>query len=120
MLRTSKLIVRKNSRLRRIFCLFLVVYLSTSLPVNAYIGPGAGVAFVSSFLVVIVTFLLAFLTIVTWPLRWMIHKLRGRIALGKSRVRRVVILGLDGQDPQLTEKFLEEGDLPNFSRLRRD
>ena len=120
MLRTSKLIIRKNSRLRRIFCLFLVVYLSTSLPVNAYIGPGAGVAFVSSFLVVIVTFLLAFLTIVTWPLRWMIHKLRGRIALGKSRVRRVVILGLDGQDPQLTEKFLEEGDLPNFSRLRRD
>ena len=37
---------------------------------------------------------------------------------GASKTQRVVIVGLDGQDPALTEKWMNAGLLPNFSRLR--
>jgi predicted AlkP superfamily phosphohydrolase/phosphomutase len=32
-------------------------------------------------------------------------------------VKRLVIVGLDGQDPRLTERYLQAGKLPNFKRL---
>ncbi|MEE9601988.1 MAG: alkaline phosphatase family protein, partial [Thermoguttaceae bacterium] len=43
---------------------------------------------------------------------------RGRRALVRAKVRRVVILGLDGLEPSLTEEFLEEGILPNLAKLK--
>jgi predicted AlkP superfamily phosphohydrolase/phosphomutase len=88
-------------------------------PVEAYVGPGAGFAFVFSFFILLVSFLLAFVTLLTWPFRWILATLRGRRALRKSRYKKVVIVGLDGQDPLLTERFMEEGMLPNFSRLKK-
>lgn len=97
-------------------CLTLLILLSAS-PAHAYIGPGAGFAFVSSFMILIITFFLAFVTLLTWPIRWIFRSLRGRKALARSRVKRVVIVGLDGQDPDLTEQFMKEGLLPNFSKL---
>ncbi len=84
----------------------------------AYIGPGAGFAFVSSFFIVFVTLFLALFTLLTWPLTWVIRSLRKRRASGKQKARRVIVLGLDGQDPELTEQFLKEGVLPNFARLK--
>ncbi|MCH8334022.1 hypothetical protein IIC65_08820, partial [Candidatus Sumerlaeota bacterium] len=65
---------------------------------HAYIGPGAGFAFVSSFFILFITFLLAFVTIMTWPLRWAIQTFRRRKASSKGKTKRVVILGLAGQD----------------------
>lgn len=88
---------------------------STSL---AYIGPGAGVALVGSFFAVLVAMLTAFLTLFTWPLRWAWRAIRGRRAMAKAKVRRVVILGLDGLDPMLVDQYLEEGILPNLAKLR--
>lgn len=44
--------------------------------------------------------------------------MRGSQALAAARVKRVVVLGLDGQDPELTEQYMKEGLLPNFSRLK--
>lgn len=89
------------------------------LPVSAlaYIGPGAGFTFVTSFFLVFVTFFLAFLTLLTWPVRWAIQKFRGRKALAASRVKRVVVVGLDGLDPELTDDFMKRGLLPNLERL---
>lgn len=87
-------------------------------PVSAYVGPGAGFAFVSSFFILFIAFILALFTLATWPFRWLFGMLRSRKALGKSRVKRVIILGLDGQDPELTERFMNEGLLPNFARLK--
>ena len=84
----------------------------------AYVGPGAGFAFVSSIFIIIFTTFLAFLTLLTWPIRWVIQRIRGSQALASARVRRVAVLGLDGQDPELTEQYMKEGILPNFSRLR--
>ena len=96
---------------------FLPSFYSFPIPAEAYIGPGAGIAFVSSFFVILASLALALLALLTWPFRWVIQWLRGRRALRRSRVRKVVILGLDGQDPELTDRFMAEGLLPNFERL---
>jgi len=98
--------------------LFVCFLLVEPPPVEAYIGPGAGFAFVSSFFAILAAFLLAFLKLITYPFRWLFRTLRWRKALKRARVRQVVVLGLDGQDPELTDRFLEEGILPNFARLR--
>ena len=54
----------------------------------------------------------------TWPVRLVFRTLFGLRALAKSRVKRVVILGLDGMDHGLTETMLEEGKLPHLAALR--
>ncbi len=102
----------------RFSVLFLAFFLLVPGDAHAYIGPGAGFAFVSSFFILFIALFMAFFTLMTWPLRWVFQVIRGFRALRKSRVRRVVILGLDGQDPELTDQFLAEGILPNFARLR--
>ncbi len=86
----------------------------------AYIGPGAGIALVGSFLAVFTAILSALGIILTWPIRRIWRALRGRRALGRAQVRRVVVLGLDGLDPELAEQFLDEGLLPNLARLRAE
>ncbi|PYU09479.1 MAG: nucleotide pyrophosphatase, partial [Acidobacteria bacterium] len=43
---------------------------------------------------------------------------RRRRAYRKARVKRVVILGFDGMDPTLAERYMQQGKLPHFSRLR--
>ena len=83
----------------------------------AYIGPGAGFTFVTSFFLVFVTFFLAFLTLLTWPIRWVAQKCRGRKTLAASRVKKVVVVGLDGLDPELTDAFMQQGRLPHLARL---
>ena len=98
--------------------LILLLVLASAAPAQAYVGPGAGFAFVSSIFIIIFTIFLALLTLLTWPIRWVIQRIRGSQALAAARAKRVVVLGLDGQDPELTEQYMREGLLPNFSRLR--
>ena len=106
---------RTRFRLALLVGMMVVVNPATAA---AYVGPGAGFAFVSSLFIIIFTTFLAFLTLLTWPIRWVIQRIRGSQALASARVRRIVILGLDGQDPELTEQYMNEGLLPNFSRLK--
>jgi predicted AlkP superfamily phosphohydrolase/phosphomutase len=101
-----------------LFPTLALLFLALPTNAHAYIGPGAGFAFVSSFFILFLTMALAFIALLTWPARWLIQSIRGRKALAKARVRQVVILGLDGQDPDLTDQFLREGLLPNFAKLR--
>jgi predicted AlkP superfamily phosphohydrolase/phosphomutase len=98
-----------------VLALLLVCLLAT--PVEAYIGPGAGFAIASSLLVILWTMLLAFLTLLIWPIRWVIRAIRGRRAYARSRVKRVVVLGLDGMEPTLVEQYMAAGKLPNLARL---
>ena len=84
----------------------------------AYIGPGAGIALVGSFLVVLTALVSAFMAMLTWPLRRVWRALRGRRALRNARVRRVVVLGLDGLEPSLVEQYLREGRLPHLAQLQ--
>ena len=85
---------------------------------DADVGPGAGFAFVSSLFILVATMVLAVVTLLTWPIRLAVQKVRGSRALAASRVKRVIVLGLDGQDPELTEALMQEGVLPNFAKLR--
>ena len=84
---------------------------------QAYIGPGAGFALGGSMLVLLVTFALAFVIILTWPIRLLINLIRVGNPYKKALVKKVVILGLDGMDPGLTTKFMLEGRMPNFQKL---
>ncbi len=85
---------------------------------EAYAGPGAGFAVLSSFWTVFVAFLYSFYALVTWPFRHLLRSLRRRKAYAKARVKRVVIIGFDGMDPELADRFMDEGRLPNLTKLR--
>jgi predicted AlkP superfamily phosphohydrolase/phosphomutase len=107
-----------DRRVRVLLAVAVAFFLFDPPAAEAYIGPGAGFAFVSSFFVIIATFFLAFLKLITTPFRVTVRWLKMRKALAKSRVKRVVIVGLDGQDPKLTDGFMREGLLPNFKKLQ--
>ncbi len=98
--------------------LALVLVLLMPVPAHAYIGPGAGFAVAGSLSAFFVAIGSAFLTFFTWPIRLLRRSLFGWRSLRKARVKRVVILGLDGMDHGLTETMLEEGKLPNLAGLR--
>jgi predicted AlkP superfamily phosphohydrolase/phosphomutase len=83
---------------------------------HAYIGPGAGVALLSSFLVMLTTLVIVVFSLLLMPFRLLWRALRRKKPL-KPWVKRVVILGFDGQDPKLTETYMKEGKLPNFAKL---
>ena len=93
-----------------------VVLLATAEPAEAYVGPGAGFALLSSFLVLFATTVAAVVSLLFWPFRMLWRRLRGGKPPRPS-IRRLVIIGLDGQDPALTDRFMEQGLLPNFSKL---
>src|SRR5205807_2172179 len=84
----------------------------------AYVGPGAGFAFLGSFLTIFIAILLSALSILMWPFRaaWRVTSSLFR-RRGKPKIRKLIFLGLDGLDPRVTEKLMSEGRLPNFSRL---
>jgi predicted AlkP superfamily phosphohydrolase/phosphomutase len=84
---------------------------------QAYIGPGAGFAFVGTLLVLLTTFAIAFAIILTWPIRLLYRWLRVGNPYAKALTKRVVIVGLDGMDPGLATKFMREGRMPNFQKL---
>jgi predicted AlkP superfamily phosphohydrolase/phosphomutase len=85
---------------------------------HAYIGPGAGFALAGSFLAVFAAVASALLLLLTWPIRLLWRTVFRRRPPARSRVKRVVILGLDGLDYGLTSKLLEEGKLPHLAALR--
>ena len=89
-----------------------------AMPAAGYVGPGAGFALLSSFLVIFVTFSLALVALLAWPFR-MLWRLIRRRRRPKPWIKRLIVVGLDGQDPGLTDRFMQEGKLPNFRRLAK-
>ncbi len=84
----------------------------------AYIGPGAGFAFVGSFLSLLLALLLGALSILIWPLRVLWRAISGKQGYKHARVKKIIFLGLDGFDPDLCERFFAEGKLPNLAKLK--
>ncbi len=84
---------------------------------EAYVGPGAGFAFVGATLVLLTTLLLVFFTLLTWPFALLYRTIRVGNPYKNAMASRVVVLGLDGLDPGLTFKLMREGRLPNFQKL---
>lgn len=85
------------------------------LPLPAYIGPGAGFAFLGSLLALVSAVVAGFLSVVLWPFRmaWSLLKRPKRTPFQKA-----IFLGFGGLDPAVTEKLMAEGSLPNLARLR--
>ena len=83
---------------------------------DAYVGPGAGFAFVSSFLVLFSTVFIVFASLLVWPFRVLWRALTRR-STAKPKIKRFIVCGFDGQDPELTDRFMAEGKLPNFKKL---
>jgi predicted AlkP superfamily phosphohydrolase/phosphomutase len=99
-----------------VVALGVLVLAAHAAPAEAYIGPGAGFALLSSFLVLFTTLVLAAVSLLIWPFRtlWRILRRRKRV---QPLIRRLVVVGLDGQSPELTDRFMKEGKLPNFKKL---
>jgi len=93
--------------------------LAVPAPAHAYIGPGAGFAFLGSFLVFFLTFLLAFTALFTWPIRALVRLRRQRrFRRRPHKTEQAIVIGFDGMEPTLVERFMDQGHLPHFSRLR--
>ncbi|HKD08614.1 MAG TPA: alkaline phosphatase family protein [Bryobacteraceae bacterium] len=84
----------------------------TVLP--AYVGPGAGFAFLGSFLSLLLSIAAGLASLLIWPLR----AVRRVIMRPRGAVRKLIFLGFDGLDPAITERLMAEGKLPHFSRLK--
>ena len=97
----------------------LLTSLLLAPPADAYIGPGAGFAFVGSFFMLLWALVLGAFTLASYPLRLLWRALRRR-SLPASAPRRVVVIGFDGMDPALTERWMAEGKLPSFAALAQE
>ncbi len=106
-----------NSGMLKILLAVIFFVLITPGQAQAYIGPGAGFAVVGGVMVMFTAFLGAIIALFTWPIRYIIRAIRHRHAFARSRVKKFVVLGLDGMDPKLAEKMMKEGKLPNFTEL---
>ena len=84
---------------------------------HAYVGPGAGFAFIGSFLALFTALLAGIGSLLIWPIRFVIRSFRRRKALSRSNLKRMVILGLDGLDPILVDQWMAAGELPNLKKL---
>ncbi len=110
--------MRVDWNTRRLLFFIALAFILFPAAAHAYAGPGAGFAVLSSFWSVFVAFLYSFYAIITWPFRQLYRFLRRRNAYGKAVFKRAVILGFDGMDPELAERFMNEGRLPNLVKLR--
>jgi predicted AlkP superfamily phosphohydrolase/phosphomutase len=88
-----------------------------SLPF-AYIGPGAGFAFATSFFTFLLGAIGGFVSLLLWPVRTAWNWIRFRKVYARAHVRKLIFIGFDGLDARLTEQWLAEGKLPNLARLR--
>ncbi len=104
-------------RSERIAILTLALLAAAAPAAEAYIGPGAGFAFAGSAFIMIATFFVALSAILLWPLKFVWRLIVSGNPYKRARLRRVVILGLDGMDPGIATRFMREGKLPNFKRL---
>ena len=111
------LVLRKNNTERWLLLLLACLFLFPARS-EAYAGPGAGFAVLSSFWTIFVAFLYSFYALLTWPFRQLLRFRRRRKAYGKAQIKRVVIVGFDGMDPELAGRFMAEGRLPHFAQLR--
>jgi predicted AlkP superfamily phosphohydrolase/phosphomutase len=109
----------KIARASSLWVAAFVAALMVATPAYAYIGPGAGFALIGSSFVFVGTAILAVVTILTWPFIWLYRAARGFGVPRDARARRIVIVGLDGLEPKITEQMMEAGELPNLAALKQ-
>ena len=105
-----------HGRVETAVSLTLILLLAVTTPAEAYIGPGAGFALVSSFFGLLAATFFALIALARWPFR-LLWRLVRRAPRRRASIRRLVIIGFDGQSPALTEQWMAQGRLPNFAAL---
>ncbi len=103
----------------RLGLLAALAAVSLGSPSFAYVGPGAGFAAAGSVLILLATFVMAFGIVLAWPLKAVVRYFiyRGKT---KPKVKRMIVVGLDGFDPGLAKRYSEEGLMPNFKALEEE
>ena len=101
-----------------IFAVVALLVLLYPMRAEAYVGPGAGFAVLSSFWTVFLAFLYSAYAFVSWPFRVAGRLWSHRRAYARARISRAIVVGFDGMDPDVTERMIAEGRMPNLSRLR--
>ena len=114
---TSSRSPQSTVRLCRRLALAALACALLASPAHAYIGPGAGFAFAGAALVLVSTIALAVFTLLTWPFNLLYRAIRVGNPYKHAQAKRVVVLGLDGMDPGMTLRLMQEGRLPHFSKL---
>jgi predicted AlkP superfamily phosphohydrolase/phosphomutase len=106
--------------LKKLAFVGLVLTCLVALPerADAYIGPGAGFAFITTFFTFFLIFVSAFLLILTWPVRYLFVGRKRKKAFARSHADRMVILGLDGLDPKIVDRLISEGKMPNLQKIK--
>ncbi len=105
---------------------------------EAYIGPGAGISFLQGLWVALVGLVLSILAIVLLPIKLLLRTLGAAKftlllaglgillwqisgdkpqAIADKVSGRTVVLGFDGMDPKLVERWMTAGLMPNFAEL---
>ena len=93
----------------------LAVALAATTPAAAYIGPGAGFAAIGSLSVLLLAFLAALLSLLTWPFRMLFALVRGRKVYGKAKVKRAMW----SRRAQEYEQKINSGDLISIAEVVR-
>jgi predicted AlkP superfamily phosphohydrolase/phosphomutase len=95
----------------------VLVCLVTSRTAHAYVGPGAGVAFLTTGLLLLGSLFLTVLGLLFWPFRKLYRIITRKRPPRPGRIDRAIIIGLDGMDPDLVDRFIAEGRMPNLAAL---
>ena len=128
-----------SSSLAHTIRLVLALYLVLATAVaEAYIGPGAGISFLQGVWVALVGIVLSVVAIFLLPFKLLFRNFGGAravlvlVGLGffawlayeyqpqavpEEVSSRTIVLGFDGMDPQLAQRWMKEGLMPNFARL---
>jgi predicted AlkP superfamily phosphohydrolase/phosphomutase len=86
---------------------------------DAYVGPGAGVAFATTAFALLFSIVLVVFGLLFYPFRMLWRLIRRRRPPRIPRIRRAVLVGLDGLDPDLVQRFMDDGKLPNMARIAK-
>ncbi len=101
--------------------IFLLLTLLATAPLLAYVGPGAGFAFVGSFFFIFAAFFLAVFNFLTFPVRALLRFIKRARIMKKAKFKRVLLIGFDGMDYNLFRRFQKEGHkFPHFEKLARE
>ncbi len=84
---------------------------------EAYVGPGAGIAIATTALAFVVSLVLAVVGLLFWPFRFVYRLFTRKRPPNEKHVERAILVGLDGLDPKLTKRFMDQGLLPNMKKL---
>ncbi|HET7653323.1 MAG TPA: alkaline phosphatase family protein, partial [Acidimicrobiales bacterium] len=86
---------------------------------HAYIGPGAGMAFATAAFTLLISTIVVLFGLLAYPVRLLWRLIRRRRPPRPPRVRRAVVIGLDGLDPGLVRRYMDRGLLPNLQALAK-